>query len=76
MSFLKDAFSGLGKEPMVLLFLIFVVYIIIVPILSFFMDFWFVLIIVTVILVLGWIAVKTVYKDQNKVGRGRLTNVP
>ncbi len=76
MEFFKNALSGLSQEPMFLLMGLFVVYLIVVPILSFFLDFWFVVILITVILVLGWFAVSTVYKDQNKIGRGRLNNVP
>ncbi len=76
MSFFNNALSGLGKEPIILLFGIMVVYIVVVPILSFFMDFWFAFILISVIIILGWLAVSTVFKDQNKIGRGRLTNVP
>ncbi len=76
MGIFNNALSGLVKEPMVMLLGLFVIYIIVVPILSFFLDFWFVLISITVILILGWIAVKTVYSGQNKIKGGRLTNVP
>lgn len=76
MGFVNTALSEISHEPIVLLFGIFVVYIIVVPILSFFMDFWFAFIILTVILILGWLAVNTVFKGQSKIGRGRLTNVP
>lgn len=76
MGLASNILSGLTKEPIILLFGIFVIFIIVVPLLTFFLDFWFALVIVIVIVVLGWLAVKTVFGDQDKVRRGRLNNVP
>jgi len=76
MSFLKGLASDFLREPMIMVIIIMVFYIIAVPLLSFFLDFWFALILITVILFLGWLAVKTVYKDRNQVARGRMNNVP
>jgi len=76
MGFFSGFGSELKKEPLVILMFIGLIYIIAMPLLSFFLDMWVAFLIITVILVLGWLAVQTVYKDQNKISRGRLNNVP
>lgn len=76
MGFFNSASSEIGKEPMFVVLIILLIYVVTVPILSFFMDFWFVFLLVTVMLILGWFAVKTVYSGQGKIGKGGLTNVP
>ena len=76
MGFLSGVSRDFLKEPAIIVMIICMLYVIAVPILSFFMDFWFAFIIISVMLFLGWLAVKTVFNDQGKVSRGRMNNVP
>lgn len=76
MSIFKGMGGDLLREPMVILIIVGILYLVAIPLLSFFIDFWFAIFIITVMLILGWIAVSTVFKDRGKVQKGRLTNVP
>lgn len=64
------------SDPMILVIIGIFGIVIAIPLLGFFLDYWPIFLTITVILILAWFGLQTIWKDHGKIQRGRINDAP